>query len=210
MTGLSKMDAGHDFWQRKLTMKGNAVQKWTRNFRRDAAKDGMALFHDHLHRLALPDEPAKLLEGTIMFVNTCCAYLSINGQQFEDFLKQQTYRPADDTDSNYSFTFNIFDKAYARVITPIDCKCLDLADLFDHPWDEFSLCGFSSFLVSRNDGNPLSENEIEDIENIITADLRFDYTEEEVDFWTDPDSIEGVLFVYVYNVDGDDAEGDCN
>jgi hypothetical protein len=84
-----------------------------------------------------------------------------------------------------------------------------VAVLFGEPRDEVSLCGFSSFLVSRIDGDPLSEDEIDDIEKVITDDLRFDYTEQEVDCWTDPDRIEGVLFVSVSDADRDDAEGGC-
>jgi hypothetical protein len=188
----------------KVIMKDNTVHRWSRSFRRDAMKDGMALFSNHLHGLNLPDEPEKLLEGTIMVVNACCAYLSIDGRPLNDFLAMQTYRPTDDADAKYVFTFNVFDKTYARILTSIDCKFLDLADLFGHPWNELSICGFSDFLVSRIDGNPLSEDEIEDIEKVITDDLRFDYTEEEVDFWTDPDKIEGALYVYVYDVENDD------
>jgi hypothetical protein len=187
-----------------MIMQDHAFQRWAKNFRRDATEDDMTLFRDHLLGLNLPIEPEKLLNGTIMVVNACCAYLSIDGHQTNDFLSVQTYRPMDNTDAKYSFTFNLFDKAYARILTPIDCKCLDLADLFDHPWHELSMGGFSNFLVSRIDGNPLSEDEIENIEKVITDDLRFDYTEEEVDFWTDPDSIEGALLVCVYDVDRDE------
>jgi hypothetical protein len=199
--------APHYRCTQEVIMKDNAIQ-WAQNFRRDAMEDGMAFFRDHLHGLNMPDEPERLLNGTIMVVNACCAYLSIDGRPLMDFLAMQTYRPMDDSDAEYSFTFNLFGNAYARILTPIDCKCLDLANLFNHPWHEFSMCGFSDFLVTRIDGNPLSEDEIEKIEKVITDDFRFDYTEEEVDFWTDPDSIEGALYVYVYDVDRDDIEGD--
>lgn len=185
-------------------MQEKAFKQWEKSFRRDAEKDGMALLRKHLQRLDLRDEPEKLLNGTIMFMSVCCTYLNIDGRAFNDFLAIQAYRPLCDEVANYSFTFNLCDRVYARIITPIDVKCLDLADLYGHPWHEFKMCGFSDFRVFRIDGNALSKDEIEQIEKVISDDIRFDYSEDEVDFWTDQDSIDGALLVCVYDVENDD------
>jgi hypothetical protein len=185
-------------------MQEKAFKQWEKSFRRDAEKDGMALLREHLQRLDLRDEPEKLLNGTIMFMSACCAYLNIDGRAFNDFLAIQGYRPLCDGVAHYSFTFNLYDRVYARIITPIDVKYLDFADLYGHPWYEFKMCGFSDFCVSRIDSNALSKDEIEQIEKVISDDIRFDYSEEEVDFWTDQDSIDGVLLVCVYDVENDD------
>jgi len=176
---------------------------WEQGFRRDAAQDGLALFREHLRRLELPDEPEKLVNGTIMITGVCCAYLSLDGQVLTDFLAAQPYRLRDDSINAYAFTFNLFDQAYARILTPIDYKCLDLADLFEHPHHAYQRCGFTDLYVSRIDGRPLSGKEIEDVEAAITRDLRSDFSEDEVDFWTDPDSIEGVLKVCVYDIESE-------
>jgi len=50
----------------------------------------------------------------------------------------------------------------------------------------------------------LTSKEKKLLEKDITYDLRFDYSKDEVDFWVDDSTIEGVLRVYVYDVDEDD------
>jgi hypothetical protein len=106
-------------------MQIDAFRQWQNTFRRDAKKDGLTVLRNHLHRVGLPDEPEKLLDGTIMYMSACCA---------------------------------------------------------------------------------LSENEIAEIEKAITYDIRFDYTEDEVNFWIDQDAIDGLLLVYLQDVVHDEDE----
>jgi hypothetical protein len=105
-----------------------------------------------------------------------------------------------DAESYYSFSFNLLDWAFGRVIAPRDIKCLDLADLHDYPWNDFKMCGYYDFRVARLDNRALSDPEIEEIENAITDDIRFDYSDEEVEILFDRDVIPGVLIVYVYDI----------
>lgn len=182
-------------------MSETVFQQWERKFSRDAKADGMEYFRNYLRRLNLPDEPKTLLNGTIMVMQACCAYLHIDNRQLHEFLETQPYLPDESNSSHYAFTFNLHDKAYARILTPLTLKHLDLADLFNHPWNNFRLCGYSGLYVSHTDDSPLTKKEIEDIESAISADLRFDFTEDEVGFWSDPDTNEGILYVCVYDVD---------
>jgi hypothetical protein len=181
-------------------MPKNAFSRWANRFRRDAVKDNMALLRDHLQLIGLPDEPEKLVDGTIMFMTACCAYLQIDGRSMDEVLDIQAYRPDLDADSYYSLTFNLFDRAFGRVIAPRDFKCLDLADLHDFPWNDFKMCGYYDFRVARLDNEALSDPEIEEIENAITDDIRFDYSEEEVELLFDRDAVPGVLVVYVMDI----------
>lgn len=187
-------------------MQIDTFREWGNTFRRDAKKDGLTVLRNHLHRVGLPDEPEKLLDGTIMYMSACCAYLTIEGRPIEDFLSMQAYRPNLDPNSHYSFTFNLLSRAFGRIISPLDAKCLDLADLYGHPWDDYKMCGYSDFRVARIDGCALSKNEIAEIEEAITYDIRFDYTEDELDFWIDQDTIDGVLLVYLQDVERDEDE----
>jgi hypothetical protein len=182
-------------------MSQHAFSRWASRFRRDATKDNMALLRKHLQRVGLPDEPEKLIEGTIMYMSGCCAYLNIDGCSIDDFLSMQAYRPGLDADSHYSFTFNLCERTFGRIITSLDAKCLDLADLYGHPWNDFKMCGYSDFRVARVDDDDLSEDEIEEIEKEVTEDIRFDYTEEEVDIMIDQDNINGVIVVYCQDVE---------
>ena len=63
---------------------------------------------------------------------------------------------------------------------------------------------------------PLSPDEIANFETVVDEDLRFDYSEDELDFWFDPDTHDGVLKVSVQDVyddeesDEDDEDDDKN
>ena len=59
----------------------------------------MSLLRDHLHRIGQSDEPEKLIDGTIMIMSACCAYLQIDGRSMDDVLDMQAYRPDRDGDS---------------------------------------------------------------------------------------------------------------
>jgi hypothetical protein len=177
-------------------MPDDAFTQWADRFQYDALKDNMALLRKHLNRVGLPDEPEKLITGTIMYMNACCAYLSIDGRSYDDFLAMQAYHPELDTNSHYSFTFNLFKRTFGRIITPLDLKCLDFADLHHHPWDAFKTCGYSDVRVARLDGNDLSQDEMQAVEKAVTEDIRFDYSEDEVDVWFDQYTIDGILLVY--------------
>lgn len=181
-------------------MAKEAFSRWTDQFRRDAIKDDMALLRTHLERIGLPDEPEKLIEGTIVFMSVCCAYLGMDGRSVDDMLAIQQYRPNVDANTHYSFTFNLFGEAFGRIITPLYPKFVDLADLHDHPWYDFQMCGYSDFRIARIDEGDLSEAESDEIKEVVTGDILFDYTEDEVDIWFDQYSICGVLIGHVDDV----------
>ncbi len=187
-------------------MPQDAFSRWASRFRRDAAKDNMALLRAHLQRVGLPGKPETLIDGTIMYMSGSCAYLNIDGRSFDDFLAAQQYRPKADADTHYSFTFNLLGRTFGRIITPLHPHCVDLADLYGHPWNDLKMCGYSDFRVARLDDEDLSEDEIANIEKVITYDIRFDYAENEVDIFIDRDTIYGVLVVYCQDVDEDEND----
>lgn len=180
-------------------MQTNLFQRWKHQFCRDAAEDEMALFSAHMRKHDLPDEPESLLKGTIMVVSACCAYLNIDGRPLKDFLAMQTYHPINKESVIYTLTFNLFDRAYARILTSKDLMGVDIADLHHHPWNEFESCGFTEFIVSRTDGNALSKEEIDHIDQLIEDDLRYDFTEEEVGLGVDAYRLEGSIVIDVYD-----------
>lgn len=181
-------------------MTQDAFSRWANRFRRDAMKDDMALLRKHLQRIGLPDEPEKLLDGTIMYMSGCCAYLNIDGRPFEDFLAAQRYRPDADADVQHFFTFNLREKTFGRIATPLYPHYVDLADLYGHPWNDFRMCGYSDLRVVRIDDDNMSAEECDELEKVITDDLLFDYTEEEIDIHMDNYSVEGVLICNVQDV----------
>jgi hypothetical protein len=183
----------------------NKFKEWEREFRRDAKADNHALLRNHLQEMNLPDKPKVLLEGTILMVAACCAYMQIDGGLYDEFLAMQKYNPADARNAKYAFTFELGSKAFARILVLKKFGSgLDLADLYNHPWSKYKTCGYNQFWVSRTDGKALTSKEKKLLEKEITYDLRYDFSEDEMNFWFDDSIIEGVLGVYVCDVDEDD------
>ena len=177
-----------------------ALAEWEASFRAAAQADGYRVFQTHLESLDLPNDPSLLLDGTIRIVQMCVAYLAIDEQQFVQFLKQQQYAPCNVPDSLYMVTFDIHGKAYARINLPASLRPLDLADLYGTPWNDYRVVGFCDIWITRTDGVALSTAEMAELEEVVTNDLRFDYSEEELDLFIDPDIDEGILKISLQDV----------
>lgn len=183
--------------------------EWERSFRAAAKNDKCRILRAHLKQLELPEKPALLLEGTILFVQACIAYLMLDNRPFDEFLTQQQYDPASVTGAPYLATFDICDKAFARITVPASLGSVDLADLYGMPWDAYRVVGYRDIWISRVDGEGLSDDEMDSFEKVVTDDLRFDYGEDELNFWFDPDTHDGILKVTVqdvYEYDDDDED----
>ena len=181
----------------------NSLIDWARSFRAAAKKDKNQVLRMHLKKLELPNKPGLLLEGTILFVQTCVAYLMLDGRAVGEFLAQQQYDPPCVIDAPYLVTFDIHGKAYARINMPASFNRLDFADLYGTPWNRYERVGYNQFWISRTDGTDLSPEEIRTFDEAVTADLRFDYGEDELSFWFEADSPPGVLCVSVQDVESD-------
>ena len=155
---------------------------WATGFRAAAVADDLALFREHLRQLGLPDEPQLLLDGTIHFVAMWFGFYSLGGDSegLARLLQMQTYDPAEAIDACYAYTFNLCHKAYARVLLDTKFQNLDLADLFEAPWDAYRVAGYSEFYISRLDEEPLTDEERAELQDEIKGDLFYDYTEDEL------------------------------
>jgi hypothetical protein len=189
-------------------MAKSSLDRWEREFRRAAKADDFSVCRDHLDRLNLPDEPELLVHGTVLVVQACCAYASLDGQSLAGFLELQKYCPDDAPDAKYAFTLDLCGEGYARVLVPAKRGFLDLADLYGHPWWEYKVVGFWRLWVSRTDGEDLSRRELAQIEIEVTEDLRFDYSEDELDLRFDDSAVKGVLQIHVQDVYHSDKEED--
>jgi hypothetical protein len=172
------------------------LKRWPLKFKKDAEADNYVLFREHLQKLNLADNPELLLEGTIQVVIACAAYASIDGQPFNAFLKMQRYDPADAVAAKYAFTFDL-KRSFGRVLVASKGAIPDLADLYGHPWQDYKIVGCRSVFVSRTDNRKLGRREVSSLEKQVTYDLRFDYSEDELDLWFDDQSVAGVLQVVV-------------
>lgn len=191
--------------QQKLDRQGIVTDPWTNwvsHFRAEAQADELQALKSHLHRLELPNNPSLLLEGSIALVRACTVALQLDDQSVNEFLAHQGYDNASTSNFAYHATFSLGGGVYARVNVSASLRTLNLADLFETPWEEHGRVGFTDFWLSRIDGMALSPSEISEFESAIEADLRCDYSEDELTFWFDPDTHDGILKVTVQEVDG--------
>lgn len=183
---------------------GHKFDAWRKSFRRAAEADGHAGFAEHLSRFNLSIDPSKLVQGTVDFLAACAAFEAVDGRAGSTLLELQTYDPKASAGARYVITFDVFGRSAARLLTAADLGGLDFADLYGMPWNRHRVVGYSGFFVSRVDGAEMSVPELEAIERRVTVDLRFDYREDEINFWFDPDSYPGAVWVDVHDV----VEGD--
>jgi hypothetical protein len=173
------------------------IRRWEQEFRRDANADKMAIFRDHLRMLDLHRKPELMLEGTIRMMQALAAYSKLDNQPFTSFLEMQRYNPSRQDIARYAFTFDLCGKAFARVLVADELKVMDLADIYGHPWNDYKVCGYCSIWITRADGAALTNEELAQLEQKVTEDLRFDYSEDELDVWCDDSRVTGALCVYV-------------
>lgn len=185
-----------------------ALARWEQSFRANAQADDCQVLRAHLRSLNLRGDPHLLLEGTILFVQMSVAYLTLDQQKVEEFLAQQKYDPTPVVDAPYLVTFDICRKAYARISLPASLRPVDLADLYGSPWNDYGVVGYCDIWIARADGMALSAEEMAGFEKVVDSDLRFDYDEDELAFWFDPDTHAGILKVTVQDVDDDEFEDD--
>jgi hypothetical protein len=187
-------------------MDADQLKKWEKRFRSDARADNYALFHKQLQKLELQDKPQLMLDGTIRVMQAIWSYANLDGRPVDQFLDMQQYDHSKAPDARYSFTFDLHGKAFARILADAKLVLPDLADLYNHPWNEYKRVGYCSVSISHPDWSPLTKQELEEIENEVTNDLRFDYTEDEVDIWFDARAENSHLFVEVSDVEEGENE----
>jgi ADP-ribosyl-[dinitrogen reductase] hydrolase len=192
--------------QERFVATRHAVAAWEESYRVAAQSDDFQVLRAHLQKLELPDEPRLLLEGTVLVVQMTAAYLAMDGQQVSDFLAQQIYNPTRLSMVPYMVTFDIHGKAYARVNVHAPLRPLDFEDLYGTPWKAYERVGYSDFWISRIDGNALNAQEISDLSNAVESDLQYGFDPDEVTFWFDPDTHDGILKVTVQDVLVDDDD----
>jgi len=182
------------------------LHMWERDFCSAAKNDQHDIFRDHLRLLELPSKPFSMLKATIFMVYAMAAYYKIDGRPGEDFLAMQTYNPAKSPNVPYMVSFDFNGHACARLLVDHELKSIDLADLYNHPWHPWKTVGYSQIWISHRDWTDLRKKEMKALEKLVTEDLMFDYSEDELDFWFN-DSNAKYLYVNVqdhYELDDED------
>lgn len=189
--------------ERENLLENATYQLWEKQFRAVAMADKYELFRDHMCRLALPEKPKMMLDGTVLAIQAILAYTLMDGRDIplDHFLNMQKYNTADVTDARYVFTFDLHSKAYARVLVDEKLILPDLADLYGHPWDKYKKVGYCCLWITHSDWSPLTSAEIERLEEAVTDDLRFDYSEDELQVRFDAGEDNSFLYVNVQDIE---------
>ena len=174
------------------------LHTWERDFRLAAKNDQHDIFRDHLRLLELPSKPFSMVKATVFMVYAMAAYYQIDGRPTEDFLAMQTYNPVKSKNAPYMLSFDLNRHACARLLADPELKSIDLADLYNHPWQPWKTVGYSQIWITHKDWTDLTKKEMKNLEKLVTDDLRFDYGEDELDFWFN-DSNAKYLYVSVYD-----------
>lgn len=188
-------------------MTGLEMDQWELGFRAAAQSDDYAIFRDHLKRLGLSGTPESLLEDTIMMVNAMAAYLNMNGnkQPIQQFFQMQTYDPAMAVGAAYAFMFDVGGMGHARLMVDKETRTIDLADLFEHPWDKYRKGGYSNLYISHIDWRDLTCDDIKYLDDVVSDDLGFDYSWEEVAF-TQVDTADDCTYLHLFVYEGTPEE----
>lgn len=182
--------------QRRLTAQA-MLQHWEQEFRAAFAHDSGARFEPLLQRFGIRTGAQEMLEGTIDMVTACAAFSSMDGAEIDALLADQRY-DGDASTATYALTFDLFRRSSARLLVRPEMKSIDLADLYEYPWDRLRAAGYGDFWISRLDGEDLSMEEVEELDRVVCRDIWFDYTEDEVSIIFDPDTYAGALSITVY------------
>ena len=96
-----------------------------------------------------------MLEGSVNFVTACATFKTLDGVEIGGFTADQRYDSGAST-ATYALTFNLSGRSSARLLVRPAMKSIDLADLYEYPWERLCMAGYGNFWVSRIDGADLS------------------------------------------------------
>ena len=173
------------------------LKDWEQEFRTDFGRDGGARFYSLLERFGILTGAQDMLEGTVDFVAACATFKILDGAEISGFLADQRYDSAAST-ASYALTFDLYGRSSARLLVRPDMRSIDLADLYEYPWERLRMAGYGTFWISRIDGADLLVEEIEKLDQLVSADIWFDYSEDEISIIFDPDTYAGALSITVY------------
>ena len=121
----------------------------------------------------------------------------MDGVEIGGFLADRRYDSGAST-ATYALTFDLSGRISGRLLVRLDMRFIDLADLYEFSWERLRMAGFGNFWVSRINGAYLAVEEIEKLNQVVSADIRFDHSEDEVSIIFDSDSYAGSLSITVY------------
>jgi len=180
-------------------------KSWLDQFINDANSDNQLALEALLEEFVGVDaEDAHVIDATIHLVLYSVSHRLLDGipmESIKTFLGMQAYSESDDLSRRFVFMFNLGRDLWGRIISQLEVPVMDLADLINQPWDDAQTVGYTQMCISRVDRGSLSDIDIEDIKEFVTYDIRFDYSEDDLDisFYV-PDDLKSI-WVYIDDPD---------
>jgi hypothetical protein len=157
------------------------------------------------YEATVDETPKSFLVHTIDAVSAVIAYAdieSIDKKYVKKFLSMQEYDSSKAKDASYLLSFDL-GKGIARILTDKSMTLPDLADLYGHPWNRIRSVGYCRIWVSHPDWSPLTDAEFKFLERKITEDIRYNYSEDELEL--EFETIEDIRLDYGEAVRSEDA-----
>lgn len=180
------------------------LRRWRNRFCKAYEQDAGRRFKIELERFGLSGTAQDMVDATVDLVNWCAVMRQVDGQALADLLGRQSYSGRPKAESPFRLIFDLGGGVGAAVVVDKELRAIDLADIYEARWERLKRVGYTGFWVSRTDGNDLEPDEVLSLETAITADLRYDYEEDEVQIFFDPDTWPGCLYCSVDDNPGDD------
>ena len=114
-----------------------------------------------------------MLEGSVNTVTACATFKTLDDVKIGGFLADQRYDSGAST-ATYALTSDLSGRSSARLLVRPDMRSIDLADLYEYPWERLRMADYENFCVSRIDGADLSPEEIKKFDKVVSEDIWFD------------------------------------
>lgn len=173
-------------------MPQDLLMEWEARYRLEATADGYARLDTFLEGLEGAGVPvsntaSRLVDGTVLVMRACWAYWDLDGRTSgaRRFLQAQRYPDGVSDLTGYVLTFDLYGTALAKVAIPEGpiLADIDLADLYAHPWHPYRLVGYNRLYITHADWSEITASELRELESQVLQDIRYDFTDEEVDLW---------------------------
>ena len=173
-------------------MPQDLLTEWETRYRSEAKADDYARLDTFLVGLEDAGVPVsstakRLVDGTVLVMRACCAYWDLDGQTSvaRRFLKSQGYPDGVSDLTGYALSFDLYGIAFGRVAIPDGpiLADLDLADLYSHPWHVYKRVGYNRLYITHADWSEITASELKELESQVIQDIRYDFSDDELDLW---------------------------
>ena len=179
---------------------------WKRDFAVAAVEDNYAELQRLVKHLGVECSPEHMIACSALLVRAVMGYRQMDGQDSGSFLQRQHYRPGGEDGNFYCLILEIGKSSFGRILADVELADVDFEDLFNHSWPGLGTAGFTKGYVTRLDGKRIGKRELKQLNERVTSDLYYGYSEEEVSVDVISSGIADTAEIYAVETDEYDFE----